>query len=319
MWLIYLTRCRQHPNKMWSKKQEDTLTRLFNTGMSNWEIAKYANWTEDSVRNKLKRLSLERPTEVSSKPKILLFDIENSPLTVYTWGLFDQNIWINQIKKDWYIISWSAKWLGGKKTISSTVSPQESLKQNDKRIVKELWNLVNEADILIGHNAKAFDVKKMNARFLKYGLPEPRQYKVIDTLTIARRNFAISSNKLDYLCSYLGLDRKIQTWWFELWELCMQGDKKALKIMETYCQNDVIILEELYMKLRVYDKTHPNVWLYIDDDELHCPRCGSTRLRWSWTCVVNSNMYKTAKCECWASIRSSKAITSAERKETLMK
>lgn len=304
---------------MWNKRTEEVLTKLFNMWMSNADIALYMEKTEDSVRNKLKRLKLIRPLVAKKKPKILVFDIENSPLTVYSWWLFDQNIWINQIKKDWYIISWSAKWLGDKKIYSSTVSPLESQKQDDKRVVTDLWNMINSADILIAHNGDRFDIKKMNARFIKHWLPEPHHYKSIDTLKIAKKNFAISSNKLDYLCSFLGLNRKIQTGWFELWELCMQGNNKALKIMETYCKNDVIILEELYLKLRPYDKSHPNLGLYINDEECHCPRCGSTNLTWNWTCVIWSNIYKTADCECWASIRSSQSVTKTERKETLMK
>ena len=48
-----------------------------------------------------------------SKPRILLIDIETAPLLSYTWGTWDQNIGLNQIEQDTYILSWAAKWYDG--------------------------------------------------------------------------------------------------------------------------------------------------------------------------------------------------------------
>ena len=45
---------------------------------------------------------------------ILLLDIETSPVVAWVWGLRDQNVGLNMIKEDWYVLSWAAKWLGDK-------------------------------------------------------------------------------------------------------------------------------------------------------------------------------------------------------------
>ena len=43
--------------------------------------------------------------------KILIFDIETSPMEAYAWGTFKENIPIQRIKKDWFVMTWAAKWL----------------------------------------------------------------------------------------------------------------------------------------------------------------------------------------------------------------
>ena len=147
-------------------------------------------------RSVLRRLKHQVPGRV---PKILVFDIETSFMENYTWGTFKQDIAINQIKNDWNMICWSAKWLFSDEVIHDRLTGKESRRKDDKRITKSLWKLLDEADIVIAHNGDAFDIKKANARFLYHDLELPSPYRSIDTLKIARRNFKITSNKLDYL------------------------------------------------------------------------------------------------------------------------
>lgn len=238
---------------MWDLETTAKLKKLFNWWLSNLEIAIKLNKTEDSVRNKLKRLGLTRPP-IEAKPKILFLDIETAPIEAYTWGLFDQNIGINQIKSDWYMLCWSAKWLDWDFVLSDQLSTKESIKKNDKRISKSVLELMNSADIIVGHNIDAFDVKKINARLIYNGCPLPTHYQTIDTLKLARKIFGITSNKLDYLCRFMWVGQKVSTWGFELWERCVKWEQEALDLMREYCQNDVVILEKLYKKIIPYAK-----------------------------------------------------------------
>ena len=47
-------------------------------------------------------------------PKILVLDIETSPIISHVWGLWDNNVSLNQVQTDWHLLSWAAKWLGEK-------------------------------------------------------------------------------------------------------------------------------------------------------------------------------------------------------------
>ena len=222
--------------------------------------------------------------------KVLLFDVETAPLRSYTWGLWKQNIQPDQIISDWFMLTWSAKWLFEDKVYSDGLTSREAIAQDDKRISQTIWKMINEADIIIAHNANRFDVKKLNTRFLINGLMPPMPYQVIDTLDHLRKRFSISSNRLDYVNKILGLGRKIATGGFKLWDGCVKGDKTCLKHMEEYNRSDVMILEDTYLYIRPWIKPHPNMGLFIEEDIKVCPSCSSSDL------IYGGTTYNTAAC-----------------------
>ena len=250
------------------------------------EYAKDFGDDEACIRFEIKPSTLERyrraDKQPTREPKILLFDIETAPIEVYVWQLKNNNyIHIGQIidiAKDWNIICWRAKWLCADEILGAVQTPEEAIKRDDKRIVKELWKLIDEADILIGHNVDNFDKKKANSRFLVHGLKPPSPYQTIDTLKVARKQFNMTSNKLDYLCQKLGIGAKLDTG-FNLWRRCLRGDEEALQQMYDYCGQDTSILEDLYIKLRGWITSHPNIALYLDSDEELCASCGSENIK----------------------------------------
>lgn len=232
-------------------------------------------------------------------PRVLVFDIETAPLRSFHWRMFKENIGIDQIDEDWYMLTWAAKWLGEDEILYDSLHDHKLWKKNprdDSIIIKNLWGLIHEADVVIAHNGNKFDVKKMNARFLKHGLTPPRPYKKIDTLEIARSMFGFSSNKLDYLAQYLEVGEKIHTDW-ELWDRCVNGDPKAFDEMVEYNVHDVIILERVYQKLAAWSKTHPNLSLYVDDDEPICPVCLSGDIIKDGFAYTNVGKFQAYHCK----------------------
>lgn len=216
---------------------------------------------------------------MSNKAKILLLDIETSPLKSYTWGLFKQNVGINMIAGEWSVLTWAAKWLGDKETLSdSQWNYVYANPEDDYHVVSSMWELLDEADIVIGHNGDAFDLKKLNARFAYHKLTPPSPYQTIDTLKVARKNFKFTSNKLDYLAQHLGVGKKMKTGGFELWDRCMQGDEDSWMKMLKYNIRDVKILEKVYKELLPWIGNHPNVANYSDKEKKACPNCGSSKV-----------------------------------------
>jgi len=189
----------------------------------------------------------------NNEPKILIFDLETAPILGYVWGLFDQNIALNQIKSDWHLLSFSAKWLDKKGIIYKDQRNVKNI-EDDKGLLKELWKLLDEADIVITQNGKKFDKKKANARFILNGFPPPSSYEHIDTLVLAKKHFGFTSNKLEYMTSKLCKKYKKLTHkkfpGFELWKECIAGNIEAWKEMEKYNKHDVLSLEELYKIMR---------------------------------------------------------------------
>jgi transposase-like protein len=243
---------------------------------------------------------LERTKDL---PRILLYDIETAPMEVYVWGLFKQYIPHDNIIKDWFVLSWAAKWLYDDNIISGVVTPTEAKNRDDKRILKGIWKLLDEADICIGHNLDRFDDRKLKARFIKNDLNPPSFYRTIDTLKVAKRNFAFVSYKQDYLTKYFNLNEKINTselGGFDLWKRCVQGEQIALDHMIKYNNQDVRGLEDVYLKLRPYIKNHPNLGVIMGDSV--CPNCGSSHLeeeynKFYYTSANKFQIYRCMNCK----------------------
>lgn len=209
-----------------------------------------------------------------TKPRVLLFDIETMANLVYVWGKYEQNV--IAYERHWYMLTFAYKWLGEKETYVKSL-PDYSMykkdKYNDIELIKDLWKLFDEADIIIAHNGNSFDIKKANARFIKHKLKPPSPYRSVDTKLEAKKYLKMDSNKLDDLGDYFNIGRKINTGGFELWLGCEAGDRKAWKKMCDYNIQDVILLEKVYLEMLPYMKTHPNTALW--GNVIGCPNCGS--------------------------------------------
>lgn len=211
-------------------------------------------------------------------PKILLLDIETSHMEFRAWDTGEQYVRWDQITKPWMVICWSAKWLFDKKTFSGVLTPHEAKTRNDIRIVKKIHALMSNADIIITQNGDWFDLKKLNWKFIKSGLLPNNKYHSIDTLKQSRKIAKPSSHALDSVAQELGFGKKspmVEQDWIN----AEAGDITALTKMSTYCNNDVFLLEDWYLILRPWMKTHPNLATYlamyqeVEKDEGRCPRC----------------------------------------------
>jgi len=170
-----------------------------------------------------------------------------------------------------------------------------------------MWQLLDEADIVVAHNGKGFDVKKMNTRFILHDMPPPSSYSVVDTLLVAKRNFGFTSNKLafltDKLCKvYKKLDHGKYPG-FELWNQCLAGNIEAWDEMKHYNQYDVLSLEELYYRMLPWDNTHPNVALYYNDNLPRC-RCGCQDMHWIGYRYTQVSKFDEFRCDsCGGTVR----------------
>jgi len=249
------------------------------------------------TRRLVRSVRQEMGTVVKSMPKILIFDIETTPMEVYVWKLWKNVISPDMVIKDRSMLSWSAKWLFDDHIMGQRVAAQEARDRTDLSILSDLWYLLNDADIVVAHNGNSFDVKISNARFAVAGLFPPMPYKVIDTLTHSKRVFGFPSYKLDCLNSYFNLDLKMDHEGMDLWKACVNGSEKALDTMLKYNKRDVTILEELYLKIRPWMKGHVNVGLYIDTDETLCTNCGNDDLTWGGYYFTPAGKYKAFRCD----------------------
>lgn len=273
-----------------------------NTNIRGYENTKNGRMIKVQCLNKKCKTNYFRVPETRSPAKILHFDIETAPMEVYAFQNKTEYISATMLKRDWYVICWSANWEGSDKVISEVQTPKEAKNSNDgsnrvddQRLVEKLWYLLDAADIVVTKNGKNFDVPKMNERFLCYGLPPLTQYRHID-LQITLRNFGFSWKGLDAVRKRMGGEGKIPTD-FSWWRECMAGNPEYLKKMSEYCGKDVLENKILYHDIRAWDNQHPNLGVYSVSGEPCCPVCGSEDLEeLSVTYKTQTNTYPQYRC-----------------------
>jgi len=233
--------------------------------------------------------------------KILVLDIETAPIKAHVWQLFDQNVSLNQIEKDWFILSWSAKWLNKPKVHYQDLRRFKK-PTSDKSILKDIWALMDEADIIVGQNSRRFDVKKLRARFILNGMKPPSSFRQIDTMVLAKKYFGFTSNKLEYMSENICKKfKKLKSKRFighELWVQCLKGNLEAFKEMERYNKRDVLATQELYLELTKWDCDNSlNLNVYHKDHASFCSACGHDKLYDNGFRYSNTGKFKRFKCK----------------------
>jgi hypothetical protein len=234
-------------------------------------------------------------------PRILSLDIETAPFEALTWGLWDQNIGLNQIVKETSILSFAAKWLGTTTIIYADTSGRGAEQvRNDWNLLDQLWHLLDEADIVVAQNGAAFDVKRVNARLVVSGFGPYSPIRVIDTKLVAKKHFAFSSNRLEWLAKYIAGDTKDEHKKFpgmELWQECLKDNPIAWKEMKKYNIKDTKLCEKVYLALRPWMDQHPNLGAYTVEPSPVCPKCASKKLEARGTRSLQQGMYQRYQCQ----------------------
>jgi len=230
-------------------------------------------------------------SELRPSQRILFLDIETSPNEARVWGYYDQNV--IEILKERELLSFAYKWQG-EKTIH--VHSKEELKTKD--LLRKLHDILDEADVIIGHNSKKFDIRMVNTFFVRNDFSPPSPYQQIDTLQIARAKFRFNSNHLNDLGEFLGLGKKVETGGYKLWKNCLAGNKKSWKLMRKYNKVDVALLEKVYDKLSPWADRTP-----INSYGMFCPNCGSHHIikrGFKNTATFKAQRYKCLDCGKWS-------------------
>lgn len=218
---------------------------------------------------------------------------------VYAWGVYEENA--IEVVDHWYVLSFAYKWWGtsGKPKVCALPDYEGYTSGNstEKLLLEDLHVLLNSADIVVAHNGRDFDVKKINARFIAQGFLPPAPYKIVDTKRDLTSVAGFSSNRLNWLSKQLGIGKKtMEHQDFEMWRGCMAGDKKAWTKMRAYNQHDVVLLEELYWLLSPWIK-QPNANLWSKDAVCPNPACGSKALQARGLAKTAASTYQRFQCQ----------------------
>lgn len=288
---------------------DDQILRAVSKAGSQRKAARALGINRRTVERRLSRMA-----DDAVKPKLLIIDIETAPNVVYTWGLFQQNIAVNQIIESGRVICFAAKWHGEE----GTMFYGERQRGGHERVIRAAHRLICEADGVVGWNSNRFDIRWLNQEFFKYRLRRPAGFKSIDLMREQRRYRMLPSNKLDYAARMLGEGGKVETGGFDLWRECLDGKREAWRLMEEYNRHDVDLTSAVFSEmLRTGWVTGlPNMSLHNGDC---CPVCGSDNLKADGHYHALTRRYQQWLClDCGSPSRSVKCVPgSATRKEIL--
>lgn len=236
-----------------------------------------------------------------NKMKILIFDIENFPNLVFTWGMFEQNV--IKVVRPKMVCSIAWQWLGEKEVHVKSIASFKGYKKNpysNLELMKMFHKEISKADIVIGYNGDKFDIRMINTEFIRHNMKPTPPYKTVDPLKVNRAKFSFNSNKMDAIAQELGLPRKLKHEGFPLWEKCYYGDMKAWKRMMAYNRQDIPVLKAIYLRVRPWMTNHPNVNAL--DGHIGCPVCKSVRFQKRGQVIVGGGFkhrYQCQDCSKW--------------------
>lgn len=260
----------------YSQKTIDAVITFKELGLSSRQIAKELNISKSGVNDLLKRF--KDNNEETTGANILYLDIETAPCIAAVFGRFNINLsQANIVENGGQIISACWAWNDSPDVQGVIMTPEEAQARDDSRIVAELYEVIEQADVIVWQNGNNFDLKKIKTRCIFNGFPPLKTCKTADTLLIAKQ-LGFPSNRLDALGDYLGVGRKQPNSGMQLWLDCLAGKSEALQEMLEYNTQDVLLLRDVYKKIRAFDSRHPNVGNYYKDDKKRCTVCGSTDL-----------------------------------------
>lgn len=189
--------------------------------------------------------------------KLLYYDLEVAPRVTYSYGNSYEPTEVEMIE-DGYILAFAYKWdhedeikFVGMNQFAGKLETRKSA------LVAELWNLHNEADILVAHNGDRFDQKVSNTEFIRFGHTPPSTYHEVDTLKIARQKLLLRNNTLDEIASFLGVGGKTGHSAKKLCTDILKGIDRWQE-MELYNKQDVQVLIDVHERLRGWAKSYPN-------------------------------------------------------------
>jgi predicted RNA-binding Zn-ribbon protein involved in translation (DUF1610 family) len=224
--------------------------------------------------------------------KLLFLDVETSPNIATVWGIWQQNIAINQLHETSRVMCYTAKWVG-----DETLIFDSEFQSTHYDMIEGLHTLLSRADAVVHYNGNKFDIPIINREFLRYSLTPPKPSKNVDLLQVVKKRFRFVSNKLDHIVRELGIGEKAETGGHELWLECMAGDPAAWKKMEAYNKHDVVLLEGLYRRLVPWITNHPNYSITTNSEVIVCTNCGGSHVIKRGMEKTKTQMYQRYHCE----------------------
>jgi predicted RNA-binding Zn-ribbon protein involved in translation (DUF1610 family) len=241
--------------------------------------------------------------------KILVFDIERIPMrtkSLPVWdmkGLQYRRLSPGEIDRWGRTICLAYRWLGERRT-HFLAEWQEGGRIGFLTAARDLLDV---ADVVVGHNSTSFDVPHLTGEFILEGLTPPSPFKRFDTLLTMRKHGNLEANHLDTLDKRFGFSGKTDKYRIEMAEAAAAGDLAMQRKIERYNKGDIAATVRVYDRLKAWGNL--NLGIFQEDPSRPvCPACGGAHLQrrgYSVKVALRYPRYQCTDCGKWMTSKTS--------------
>lgn len=254
------------------------------------------------ARTTLPRLSAPRRT-------VMTLDIERLPGS-FTADFWDLNAFKGRRIRPDQVTAWPRticvawRWYGEKRTQFAS-----EWEDGQAGMLRRVWEAYDAADVVYGHNVDRFDTKHLNTGWRDLGLPPPSPFKIVDTLTEARKVFGDESMQLVALTERLGIDTKTDRYDVDVARAALAGDKAAQRKLKAYNVGDVAASEQLVDAFRGWIPSHPHNLMGEATDVSTCNQCWGPNLAPNGWALASQMRYPLFRCtDCGGQVQGRKGV-----------
>lgn len=201
-----------------------------------------------------------------------------------------------------YVLAIGYKFIGDPANTTKVLSidqfPRYEVDRTDDRpLLKAFEKVYEQAEAILHYNGIRYDEPYVNTRRLIHGMdPLPRKPR-IDLLYTAKSTFRVRSKRLDNVAKILGTSHQKSPVTGRHWVRAMAGYRNSLAYVVRHCRADVLVLEEVYLRLRGRVYNHPRV----TNDLAACRFCGGRVISRGYALTSLKNRPRRVQCvECRA-------------------
>ena len=155
------------------------------------------------------------------------------------------------------MLSWAVKTLGEDEVRSDIITKAELFDGTlDRRICSTLVQELRAHDAIVTYFGTGFDNVFIRTRCLILGIPffDYGSIANYDVYYTAKSKLKLHSKRLDSVARALGCETQKTPVDISVWQRARWGDKTSLDYVLQHNENDVLVLEEVYHKLRPFVK-----------------------------------------------------------------
>lgn len=167
--------------------------------------------------------------------------------------------------------------------------------KREKQLLRDVRELLLNTDCWLTQFGTYYDIPFVNSRLLYHHLPIlPPNHPHVDTWKVAKHKLRLRNNRLVTMSEFLGTRDEKNPILPEQWLRALSGDQRSLNYIIDHCRRDVLVLEQVYLRVRPLITDHP-----FSGQRGLCTICGpKSKVHYRGYHRTRTRVYRRYQCKC---------------------